>query len=63
MNKDIMRAMGFGEMVKLVEQGKCPFCKEEVKMEDFEDELSKKDFEVTGLCQKCQNETYNGKGG
>ena len=61
MNKEIMKQAGFREEVKLVEQGFCPFCKEKVKMEDFKDELSVKEFKISGLCQKCQDKTFGGK--
>jgi hypothetical protein len=36
-------------------EGKCPFCHEIVKMEDFTDVLSIKEFKISGICQKCQN--------
>jgi hypothetical protein len=34
---------------------KCPFCKKEIKEEDFPDELSKKEYSVSGLCATCQD--------
>ena len=55
MNKNIMRAAGFGKEVERVEAGLCPFCSEPVKEEDFRDELSRKEFRISGLCQKCQD--------
>ena len=58
MNKDIMRACGFGDQVKLVEEHKCPFCKKPIDMKDFKDELSIREFQISGLCQKCQDETF-----
>jgi len=33
MNKSIMEAAGFREEVKLVEDGKCPFCQETINRE------------------------------
>ena len=57
MNKDIMKAL-FPNEVKEVEQGKCPFCHEVVKMEDFRDELSRKEYSISGLCQTCQDEMF-----
>ena len=59
MNKNIMKAMGFGDAVKLVEEGKCPFCEKKVNEAEFKDELSKKEFKISGLCQACQDKTFN----
>ena len=58
MNKDIMRAMGFGNAVKLIEQGKCPFCTKKVKEDNFRDEVSRKEWKISGLCQMCQDATF-----
>ena len=58
MNKAIMRKMGFTKAVERVELGKCPFCGKTVKMEEFDDELSKREFKLSGLCQSCQNKTF-----
>ena len=54
-----MRAMGFGPEVDKKNEGVCPFCNELVNMNDFKDELSKKDFRITGMCQTCQDNFYN----
>lgn len=37
---------------------KCVFCGSEAAA--FKDELSAKEFEISGLCQKCQDETFSG---
>lgn len=37
----------------------CPFCGKEVNMNEFKDELSEKEFKISGLCQKCQDETFS----
>lgn len=63
MNKDIMRACGFGDMVESVENGRCPICKKTVCDEDF-DELSElyfKEFKIYGMCPSCQEEIFNPK--
>ena len=36
----------------------CVFCGEEIKMEDFKDQLSIKEYGISGLCQKCQDDTF-----
>lgn len=58
MNKEIMEHAGFGNEVKLVEQGQCPFCYRPVEMDKFRDELSKQEFEISGLCQSCQDDIF-----
>lgn len=57
MNKDILKKL-FPDMVKLVEEGKCPTCKEPIKIEDFTNPLSIKEFRISGMCQKCQDKTF-----
>ena len=59
MNKDIMKAIGLGKEVELVEQGKCPSCSQVIKEGDFKDDLSKKEFKISGLCQRCQDEIFS----
>lgn len=58
MNKDIMIALGFGKQVDLVNQSKCPFCATLVDPSKFKDELSFKEYKISGLCQSCQNEMF-----
>ena len=43
----------------LIELGMCPFCGRPVFVEDFKDDLSLKEFEISGLCQKCQDEVFD----
>ena len=58
MNKEIMEAVGLGEAVRLVEDGLCPFCKQAIVKGSFRDALSEREFQISGLCQKCQDETF-----
>ncbi len=60
MNKELMRAAGFGEHVKDVEMGLCPFCRKKIRKSSFRDELSLQEFRISGLCQKCQDEVFGG---
>ena len=59
MNKYIMRTMGFGDQVALVEKGKCPFCKKQVEPGKFKDELTLKEYRISGMCEKCQNDFFD----
>ena len=58
MNKDIMRKLGFNLEVDLVEQGRCPICKEKINKDEFKDDKSRKEFGISGLCQSCQDNTF-----
>jgi len=47
------------EMRELKEKGICPECRcKDPDKKGFKDELSKKEFRISGLCQKCQDETF-----
>jgi len=42
-------------------QGLCPFCAKQIDPgKEFRDELSRKEFAISGLCQKCQDKTFGG---
>lgn len=58
MNKSIMRAIGFNNAIDLIEECRCPFCKKPVIMSEFVDELSIKEFNISGICQKCQDSFF-----
>lgn len=58
MNSQIMKAVGFGQEVEDVSNGRCPFCKKDVAESDFCDAISLKEFQISGLCQKCQDKTF-----
>ena len=61
MNKNIMRAMGFGEEVARVESGKCPLCGKVVHPnKEFKDELSLREYEISGMCSDCQDSIFEG---
>lgn len=58
MNKDIMREIGFGEAVDMIEAGICPGCGETVLPSDFRDALSEREWGISGLCQSCQDAVF-----
>jgi hypothetical protein len=45
----------FPEMKDYVESGLCPSCGKPINEEDFVDEISKEEYSIVGLCQKCQD--------
>ena len=58
MNKDIVKQI-FPEMVDNVEKGKCAICGMPIVQSDFKDALSLKEFEISGMCQKCQDKVFD----
>ena len=58
MNEEIMNAMGFGEAVDDFKHGKCTICRRPIKRNDFRDELSKRIYGISGMCQQCQDEIF-----
>ena len=41
-----------------VKKGLCAFCATTVTREDLVNEISKKEFDLSGLCQKCQDDFF-----
>lgn len=58
MNKDILRQAGLGKQVDLVDKGKCPICERTIVMSTFRDKLSVKEFNISGMCQACQDDMF-----
>lgn len=54
----IMCAMGFHKEVEKVLTGWCPFCNVKVTVADLRDDLSVREFHISGLCQKCQDDIF-----
>lgn len=54
-----MRSAGFGKEVDEVAFGRCPFCRTIVNMTDFKDDLSLREFQISGLCNSCQDSVFN----
>ena len=57
--KQLLRMAGLGAKVALVEEGLCPTCGKLIVQESFTDDLSRKEFSLSGMCQECQNEVFN----
>ena len=59
MNKEIMRKAGFGKEIDRVKEGKCPSCGKKIDTTtEFRDEVSIREYGISGLCQKCQSEVF-----
>lgn len=57
-NKPAYRIPCFVHMAQLIDNDKCPHCEKDIKEEEFKDELSKKEYSISGMCQKCQDEIF-----
>jgi len=58
MNEDLMRQEGFGKQLDSIKSGKCPLCNKVINENDFKDDLSRKEFKISGICQKCQDNIF-----
>jgi len=38
--------------------GRCATCSKDIMNEKFKNELSKKEFKISGMCQKCQDSVF-----
>lgn len=41
-----------------IKADRCTFCKQPAT--EFTDELSRKEYTISGLCQKCQDSVFSG---
>ena len=58
MNEKIMKSMGFGKEVQRVKEKKCATCGCAINMSSFRDQLSIKEYGISGMCQKCQDDIF-----
>ena len=56
--KDFMKEV-FPKETKLRKEKRCPFCEKPINPMDWRDGESFHEFEISGLCQKCQDKTFN----
>lgn len=50
---------GIARMVAEKEARRCPTCHKDTTDEKFRDVLSVKEYRLTGMCQKCQDDFYD----
>lgn len=58
MNKEIMKSVGLEEFLKRIESGSCPTCDKLIVIKNFRDLSSLREFEISGMCQECQDKTF-----
>lgn len=57
MNKEIMKTAGFDKEVERAEAGLCTTCGK--VLSGFRDEISIREYRVSGMCQRCQDEVFS----
>jgi len=58
--KNNLRSLGFDKEVENVESDACPFCGINfLSKNSFRDALSYKEFQISGLCQTCQDKMFS----
>ncbi|MGI6114244.1 MAG: hypothetical protein ACOYEJ_09035 [Mahellales bacterium] len=58
MNETIIKNCGFGKHVDMINNKMCPFCQKVINMNNFRNEISKKEYKISGLCQECQDKIF-----
>ncbi len=48
----------FPEKATMTQIGWCPTCGAIIKEENFRNDLSKKEYSISGMCQKCQDQVF-----
>lgn len=54
----ILRVLGFDKAIENLDKGCCPICGDPVDPNGLRDALSIKEFEISGLCQVCQDTVF-----
>jgi hypothetical protein len=66
--KDLANQMGIGKhgipAGDLKDQQRCPICAQPVTKHDIliMDKLSRREFQISGMCQACQDEVFRPEG-
>jgi len=58
MNKEEILKELFPDYIERINNFRCPFCNKKINLKKFKDELSIKEFKISGLCYKCQDKQY-----
>lgn len=56
--KEGVEKVSIAQMFDRANHGFCPFCGKPVSADSFRDELSRKEFSISGLCQECQDDFF-----
>lgn len=59
--------MGESEALKVMfekrAKGLCPTCGDKINPNGFRDDVSRREFDISGMCQNCQDKTFGGHHG
>ena len=58
LNKPCFQLPMFAHMKIQIASGFCPMCLNEIREEDFREEKNKREYTLSGMCQKCQDKTF-----
>lgn len=58
MNEEIIKVI-FGEITNRLNNHLCPICGQKIDESDFRDEISKREYGISGMCQQCQDKIFN----
>lgn len=58
MNEELMRKAEFNKEMDRVKEEKCPHCGILIKDQVFRNPISVREYKISGLCQKCQDEIF-----
>ncbi len=47
-------------MLKKRQEGKCPICGRKGPFQ-FRDDLSRREYQISGMCQRCQDKAFSGE--
>lgn len=53
-----MKQAGLGDQVKKAKAGRCPMCGTPIDITTFKDELSLREYSISGVCQACQDDIF-----
>ncbi len=56
MNKKIVEPI-FPDVIEAMKRGVCPICSGVIG--EFRDQLSVKEYKISGMCQSCQDKTFH----
>jgi len=57
MNENIIAKL-FPKALENIKQGLCPLCGNHVNLQDFRDQQSRKEYEISKMCQSCQDKIF-----
>jgi uncharacterized CHY-type Zn-finger protein len=53
LDRETLKKMGFGDLIKDIENGICPNCKKKVDVNSFTSDFCRSEFELCGYCERC----------